>query len=129
MIDGIPVTGPSIFTKRTLLIPNRGTSKSSILIRFSIINHPFGGTPCMETPISSLTHWILITNAPWQGQRVLSLTGRRGRGKSTVAGLGVVAALQQQRSVVVTGPGCNRSWDSRGDYAYEWDTNSWEIHF
>ena len=24
---------------------NRGTPKSSILIRFSIINHPFGGTP------------------------------------------------------------------------------------
>ena len=43
---------------------------------------------------------------PW-GQRLLSLTGRRGRGKSTVAALGMVAALQRQRCVVVTGPGSN----------------------
>ena len=31
---------------------NRGTPKSSILIRFSIINHPFWGTPILETPTS-----------------------------------------------------------------------------
>ena len=31
---------------------NNGTSKSSILIGFSIINHPFWGTP-KETPISA----------------------------------------------------------------------------
>jgi hypothetical protein len=30
---------------------NGGTSKSSILIRFSIINHPFWVPPFMETPI------------------------------------------------------------------------------
>ena len=29
---------------------NSGTSKSSILIGFSIINHPFWGTPILETP-------------------------------------------------------------------------------
>ena len=29
---------------------NRGTPKSSILIGFSIINHPFWGTPILETP-------------------------------------------------------------------------------
>ena len=30
---------------------NNGTPKSSILIGFSIINHPFWGTPILETPI------------------------------------------------------------------------------
>ncbi|CAK9093151.1 unnamed protein product [Durusdinium trenchii] len=40
-------------------------------------------------------------------QRVLSLTGRRGRGKSSVAALGMVALLQRRISVVVTGPGSN----------------------
>ena len=30
---------------------NRGTPKSSILIGFSIINHPFWGTPFLETPM------------------------------------------------------------------------------
>ena len=30
---------------------NRGTPKSSILTGFSIINHPFWGTPILETPI------------------------------------------------------------------------------
>ena len=31
---------------------NRGTPKSSILIGFSIINHPFWGTPTfLETPV------------------------------------------------------------------------------
>ena len=32
---------------------NSGTPKSSILIGFSIINHPFWGTPILETPKSS----------------------------------------------------------------------------
>ena len=31
---------------------NRGTPKSSILIGFSIINHPFWGTPILETSIA-----------------------------------------------------------------------------
>ena len=32
---------------------NRGRPKSSILIGFSIISHPFGGTPIfLETPLS-----------------------------------------------------------------------------
>ena len=30
---------------------NRGTPKSSILVGFSIINHPFWGTPIQESPI------------------------------------------------------------------------------
>ena len=30
---------------------NRGTPKSSILIGFSIMNHPFWGTPFLETPM------------------------------------------------------------------------------
>ena len=30
---------------------NRGTHKSSILIGFSIINHPFWGTTIFETPM------------------------------------------------------------------------------
>ena len=32
---------------------NRGTPKSSILIGFSLINHPFLGTPILETHIYS----------------------------------------------------------------------------
>ena len=32
---------------------NNGTPKSSIQIGFSIINHPFWGTPILETPRSS----------------------------------------------------------------------------
>ena len=38
---------------------NRGTPKSSILIGFSIINHPFWGTPILETPISFM---IIVTS-------------------------------------------------------------------
>ena len=34
---------------------NNGTPKSSILIGFSIINHPFWGTPIFETPIYTYT--------------------------------------------------------------------------
>ena len=33
---------------------NRGTPKSSILIGFSIIYHPFWDTPILEIPILSL---------------------------------------------------------------------------
>ena len=41
---------------------NRGTPKSSILIGFSIINHPFGGTPIFGNTQQG-------TNLPWnQGQ-------------------------------------------------------------
>ena len=39
---------------------NSGTPKSSILIGFSIINHPFGGFP----PIFGSTPWIL-----WEATR------------------------------------------------------------
>ena len=34
---------------------NRGTPKSSILIGFSLINHPFWGTTILETPIYSFS--------------------------------------------------------------------------
>ena len=38
---------------------NRGTSKSSILIGFSIINHPFWGTPIFGNPhMYSFVHWF-----------------------------------------------------------------------
>ena len=33
---------------------NSGTPKSSMLIGFSIINHPFWDTPLLETPVYSL---------------------------------------------------------------------------
>ena len=41
---------------------NSGTPKSSILIEFSILNHPFWGTPILEPPIYTHTqlsapHW------------------------------------------------------------------------
>ena len=40
----------------------RGTPKSSILIGFSIINHPFWGTSILETPIyGSMMHYIAKT--------------------------------------------------------------------
>ena len=54
-----------------------------------------------EARARDIWHWF-------SGQRVLSLTGRRGRGKSSVAALGMVALLQRRISVVVTGPGSNR---------------------
>eukprot|EP00434_Breviolum_minutum_P019918 symbB.v1.2.017573.t1/scaffold1369.1/size123032/6 len=62
-------------------------------------------TPCQEKALQAILEAIgtNISNC----QRLLSLTGRRGRGKSTVAALGMVAALQRQRCVVVTGPGSN----------------------
>ncbi|CAJ1429295.1 unnamed protein product, partial [Effrenium voratum] len=37
-------------------------------------------------------------------QRVVSLTGRRGRGKSSVAALALAALLRHRKAVVVTGP-------------------------
>ena len=40
---------------------NNGTPKSSILIGFSIINHPFWGTPILETPIY---HIMAYKNKP-----------------------------------------------------------------
>ena len=50
-----------------------GTPKSSIIMGFSIINHPFWGTPILETPISHLSDsrsqtpltnpWVL---RPWK---------------------------------------------------------------
>ena len=40
------LTGPYLDVSK-----NRGTPKSSILIGFSIINHPFWGTPIFETPM------------------------------------------------------------------------------
>ena len=39
---------------------NGGTPKSSILIGFSIINHPFWGTPIFGNTQLYLSHWI-----PW----------------------------------------------------------------
>eukprot|EP00435_Cladocopium_sp_Y103_P060292 s244_g22.t1 len=62
-------------------------------------------TPCQEKALRAILEAVSSKSSGCQ--RVLSLTGRRGRGKSSVAGLGLVAALQRQRSVVVTGPGCN----------------------
>ena len=38
---------------------NRGTPKSSILIRFSIINHPFWGTPIFGNPQVKVFFWGL----------------------------------------------------------------------
>lgn len=62
-------------------------------------------TPCQEKALRAILEAVSSKSSGCQ--RVLSLSGRRGRGKSSVAGLGLVAALQRQRSVVVTGPGCN----------------------
>ena len=44
---------------------NRGTPKSSILIRFSTINHPFWGTPILETPIYTLPKFIIAPEKRW----------------------------------------------------------------
>ena len=48
---------------------NRGTPKSSILIGFSIINHPFSGTP-----IFGNTHIIKVAFASFGGQKVTANT-------------------------------------------------------
>ena len=42
---------------------NSGTPKSSMLIGFSIINHPFWGTPILETPIYIQT----VIQCYWSG--------------------------------------------------------------
>ena len=50
---------------------NRGTPKSSILIGFSIINHPFWGTH-----IFGNTHIITTPNSdPWTGQKLAPKQG------------------------------------------------------
>ena len=41
---------------------SRGTPKSSILIGFSIINHPFQGTPILGNPHLGLSGQILLSN-------------------------------------------------------------------
>ena len=43
---------------------NNGTPKSSILIGFSIINHPFWGTPILETLIYGSGTLMLILLDP-----------------------------------------------------------------
>ena len=43
---------------------NRGTPKSSILIVFSIINHPFWGNPILETPIYITS--VELPDFPWK---------------------------------------------------------------
>ena len=44
---------------------NSGTPKSSILVGFSIINHPFWGAPILETPIYD--PFLLGTYCTFQG--------------------------------------------------------------
>ena len=44
---------------------NRGTPKSSIFTGFSAINHPFGGTPFMETPIWFYIAYNIIVLILW----------------------------------------------------------------
>eukprot|EP00438_Fugacium_kawagutii_P022549 Skav202580 [mRNA] locus=scaffold1305:1875:12033:- [translate_table: standard] len=56
-------------------------------------------TVCQAKAFRAILEAVCSTSS--ECQRVLSLTGRRGRGKSTMAALGMVAALQQGRSVVV----------------------------
>ena len=43
---------------------NSGTPKSSILIWCSLINHPFWGTPILETPIYVCTEWLTKQSEP-----------------------------------------------------------------
>ena len=60
---------------------NSGTPKSSILIGFSIINHPFWGTSILKHPylllmnqISFFTSWLMIFVHPsWQLTWILSM--------------------------------------------------------
>ena len=44
---------------------NNGTPKSSILIGFSIINHPFWGTPILETPRCLLLKGLEVLLPGW----------------------------------------------------------------
>ncbi len=46
---------------------NRGTPKSSILIGFSIINHPFGGTPIFGN--THISNYFLLR---WRATKKLS---------------------------------------------------------
>ncbi|CAE7827028.1 l(1)G0020 [Symbiodinium sp. CCMP2592] len=65
-------------------------------------------TACQRKAFTRLQASLVAAGQASKGrQTVLSLTGRRGRGKSSVAGLFVAAALQCGRNVVVTGPARN----------------------
>ena len=62
---------------------NGGTPKSSILIGFSIINHPFWGTPIfgnthmvvaiirLNVEVQARDQTIIITNLSWQTANVI----------------------------------------------------------
>ena len=45
---------------------NRGTPKSSILVGFSIINHPFRGTTILGNShmMNQLNQWVLFGGSP-----------------------------------------------------------------
>eukprot|EP00439_Symbiodinium_sp_Y106_P069285 s1116_g11.t3 len=64
-------------------------------------------TACQRKAFMRLQASLVAVGQAKGRQTVLSLTGRRGRGKSSVAGLFVAAALQCGRNVVVTGPARN----------------------
>ena len=65
------------FYKRVYISKNRGTPKSSILIGFCIINHPFRGTPIFGNTqnmsgLTPLPLFLPLENSPmnwdWSGQ-------------------------------------------------------------
>ena len=45
---------------------NRCSPKSSILIRFSLINHPFGGTPIFGNIHMEVRYWVITSGETWQ---------------------------------------------------------------
>ena len=67
---------------------NSDTPKSSILIGFSIINHPFGVPLFLETSMLTIG-WIFCPKLPLNSRRAGSSLGTRRSGAST-AGAGFV---------------------------------------
>ena len=57
MLVSVSISGPS---EQMGVSKYNGTPKSSILIGFSIINHPFWGTPILETP----KWWLNVRESP-----------------------------------------------------------------
>ena len=62
---------------------NGGTPKSSILIGISIVNHPFWGTPILETPISiAMLVYVLLLEGILYGY-VVMIRGTRSGSQSS----------------------------------------------
>ena len=106
---------------------NRGTPSSSILMGFSLVNHPFWVPPCMETTI--YTYFLFFKHNFWNlGQSPLKKNWNS-------QGFRLPAASSPQRSSSCTGcwlknlRTCQKHWETleyHRDMRDKWDQYSWD---